>query len=68
MSVSATNGLGPRKNREKLWLGWELNPRPSGYITTALPTELQRQMGAGRGNLTCQCHGNEYVKGGLRFL
>ena len=22
--------LGPQKDREKLWPGWELNPRPSG--------------------------------------
>ena len=21
--------LGPHKDREKLWLGWDLNPRPS---------------------------------------
>ena len=38
--------LGPHKDREKLWPGWELNPRPSSLITAALPTELQGQTGA----------------------
>ena len=32
--------MGPHKDREKLWPGWELNPRPSGQISAALPTEL----------------------------
>ena len=40
--------MGPHKDREKLWPGWELNPRPSGLIIAALPTELQSQTGAGR--------------------
>ena len=33
--------MGPHKDREKLWPGWKLNPRPSGLISAALPTELQ---------------------------
>ena len=33
----------PLKDREKLWPEWELNP---GYITTALPTELQGKIGS----------------------
>ena len=24
--------MGPLKDREKLWPGWELNPRPSNYL------------------------------------
>ena len=35
--------LGPHKEREKLWPGWGVNPRPSGEITAAPPTELQGQ-------------------------
>ena len=60
--------MGPHKNREKLWPEWELNPRPSGKITAALPTERQSQTGAGRGNWRCQFYGNEYeqVQEGLR--
>ena len=44
--------LGPHKDREEQLLrpGWELNPKPSSLITATLPTELQGQMGAGRGN------------------
>ena len=38
--------LGPHKDRLKLWTRWELNPRPSGLITAAPPTELQGQTGA----------------------
>ena len=37
--------MGPHKDRGKLWPGWELNPRPSGLITAAPPTELQGQTG-----------------------
>jgi len=54
--------LGPHKDRGKLWPGWELNSRPSGWITAAPPTETQSQTGAGRGNWRCQFHGNEYVQ------
>lgn len=36
--------VGPHKDRGKLWLGWELNPRPSGWITVAQPTGLQGQV------------------------
>ena len=45
--------MGPHKDREKLWPGWELNPRPSGQISAAPPTEPQGQTGAGRGNWRC---------------
>ena len=54
--------LGPHQDREKLWPGWELNPRPSGLNTAALPTELQGQTGAGLGNWRCKIHGSEYVQ------
>ena len=54
--------LGSHKDSEKLWPGWELNPRPSGLITAALPTELKGQTGTGRGNWRCQIHGNEHVQ------
>ena len=39
--------LGPHKDREKLWLGWELDPRPLGLITTAprCSKELQGEAG-----------------------
>ena len=50
MNVSPTNGNGPTQEQEELWQGWELNPRHSGYNTASLPTELQGQAGAGRGN------------------
>ena len=50
--------MGPHKDRGKLWPGWELNPRHSGLITTAPPTELQGQTGAGRGKWRCKWHGN----------
>ena len=53
--------MGPHKDRGKLWPGWDLNPRPSGLITAAPPTELQGQTGAGRGKWRCKWHGNEYV-------
>ena len=49
------------KDRGKPWPGWELNPRPSGLITAAPPTELQGQTGAGCGKWRCLWHGNEYV-------
>ena len=51
--------LGPHKDREKLWPGWELNPRPSGLITVAPPTELEGQMRGAFGNWRSQVHGNE---------
>ena len=35
--------LGPHKDKEKLWPGWDLNLRPSDEITDAPPTELQGQ-------------------------
>ena len=54
--------LGPPKDREKLWPGWELNPRPSGLITATPPTVLQGQTGAGCGSWRCQVQGNEYVQ------
>ena len=62
--------MGLHKDREKLWPGWEMNPRPSGLITASPPTELQGQTGAGRGNWRCQIHSNEYVQvqGRVRFL
>ena len=41
--------MGRHKDWGRLWPGWELNPRLSGLITTAPPTELQGQTGAGRG-------------------
>ena len=50
MNVSPSNGNGPTQEQEELWQGWELNPRHSGYNTASLPTELQGQAGAGRGN------------------
>ena len=40
VSISPTNGMDPHKDREKLWPGWELNPRPSGSITAAQPSDL----------------------------
>ena len=54
--------LGPHKAKEKLWPGWEINRRPSGLIPIAPSTELQGQMGAGRGNRRCLVHGNECVQ------
>jgi len=42
--------------------GWDFNPRPSGLITAAPPTELQGQTGAARGKWRCQLHGNEHVQ------
>jgi len=38
--------MGPHKDRGKLLPGWELNSRPSGWITAAPPTELQGHTGA----------------------
>lgn len=35
--------MGSGKEREKLWLRWEWNPRPSHEIRIARPTELQRR-------------------------
>ena len=54
--------LASHRDRKKLRAGWELNPQLSGYITAALPIELQGQTGAGRGNWRCQIDGNEYVQ------
>ena len=69
VSVSPTDGNGPTQGQRKTLIRVGI-PRPSGQITAALPTEPQGQTRAGRANLRCQCHGNEYaqVQGRVTFL
>ena len=43
--------MGPQGEREKSLTSMVSNPRSPEQITVALPTELQGQMGAGRGKL-----------------
>ena len=50
VSVSPTDGTGPTQGQRKTLTRVGIEPTTSGLDHAALPTELQDQTGAGRGN------------------
>ena len=47
VSVSPTDGIGPTQGQRKTLTRVGMNPRPSGLITTASPTEFSRKLALG---------------------